>query len=98
MRFLNLMPGSYYISVWTSSFNEAHDVIENVTRLHVEPSDYYGTGRGVEARFGVIFVPYRWVLHPGTSAETVSSLTAAAPARNDVPAAPGRVAETGLAV
>jgi lipopolysaccharide transport system ATP-binding protein len=58
--FLNLMPGAYYISIWASSFHEWHDVLHNVATLDVEPSDYYGTGRGVESRFGLMFFPFRW--------------------------------------
>jgi lipopolysaccharide transport system ATP-binding protein len=58
--FLNLMPGNYYLSVWASSLNEWHDVIENVAMLEIEPSDYYGSGRGIEARFGLVFFPFRW--------------------------------------
>jgi lipopolysaccharide transport system ATP-binding protein len=57
---LNLMPATYYLGVWASSFHEWHDVLDNVTRLEVEPSDFYGTGRGIEARFGLIFLPFRW--------------------------------------
>jgi len=64
--FLNLMPGSYYLSVWASSFNEWHDMLENVAALEIEPSDYYGTGRGIEARFGLIFFPFHWT-HTGSS-------------------------------
>jgi lipopolysaccharide transport system ATP-binding protein len=59
--FLNLMPGTYYIGVWVSSFNEWHDVLDKVCKLEIEPSDYYGTGRGIEPRFGILFLPYRWV-------------------------------------
>ena len=55
------MPGTYYLSAWVSSFNEWHDVLENIARLELETSDYYGTGRGIEARFGMIFLPFRWV-------------------------------------
>jgi lipopolysaccharide transport system ATP-binding protein len=58
--FLNLMPGSYYATVLVASMNEYHDWLENVARIEVEPSDYYGTGRGVEARFGLVFFPFRW--------------------------------------
>jgi hypothetical protein len=43
-----------------SSFHEWHDVLDNVAKLEVEPSDFYGTGRGVESRFGLIFLPFRW--------------------------------------
>jgi lipopolysaccharide transport system ATP-binding protein len=75
---LNLMPGTYHLSVWVSSFHEWHDVLDNVAVLNVEPSDYYGTGRGVEARFGLIFVPFRWKV-PGETqsgrAETLADET-----------------------
>src|SRR5262249_47351202 len=58
--FLNLMPGTYYLGIWASSHHEWHDVLEDVAQLDVQPSDYYGTGRGVEARFGLVFFPFRW--------------------------------------
>ena len=57
---LNLMPGTYYLGLWTSSLDEYHDVLDNVAKLDVEPSDFYGTGRGIEARFGLMFFPFRW--------------------------------------
>jgi hypothetical protein len=57
---LNLMPATYYLSVWASSLHEWHDVLDNVATLEVEPSDYYGTGRGIESRFGLVFFPFRW--------------------------------------
>jgi hypothetical protein len=57
---LNLMPGTYYVGVWVSSYHEYHDVLDNVAKIDVEPSDYYGTGRGIEARFGLVFFPFRW--------------------------------------
>ena len=55
------MPGIYYIGVWIMGFGVVYDVLENVAKLEVEPSDYYGTGRGTEARFGMIFLPFRWL-------------------------------------
>jgi lipopolysaccharide transport system ATP-binding protein len=58
--FLNLMPGTYYAEVLVASMNEYHDRLENVAKIDVEPSDYYGTGRGIEARFGLVFFPFRW--------------------------------------
>ncbi len=57
--FLNLMPGTYYIGVWLHRFGADYDTLDNVATLEVEPSDYYGTGR-LEAKFGMIFLPYRW--------------------------------------
>ena len=64
--FLNLMPGTYRIGVWASSFAEWHDVLDNCAALNVETSDYYGSGRGIEARFGLVFLPCSW-RSPATS-------------------------------
>jgi len=58
--YLNLMPGTYVLGVWAGSNHEWLDVLENVTRIEVEPSDFYGTGRGIESRFGLMFLPFRW--------------------------------------
>jgi len=58
---LNLMPGTYYVGAWAATYNEMQDQVEHAAKMEVEASDFYGTGRGVEARFGIIFVPYRWV-------------------------------------
>lgn len=66
INFLNLMPGSYYLSVWAASFEEYHDVLDHVAKIDLEASDYYGTGRGVESRFGLIFLPFRWK-HDGSA-------------------------------
>ena len=68
--FLNLMPGTYYLGVWASGFHEWHDVVDKAAKLEVEPSDYYGTGRGVESRFGLIFLPFRWI-HSGEDVPAV---------------------------
>jgi lipopolysaccharide transport system ATP-binding protein len=57
---LNLMPSTYWLGVWVSSFHEWHDVLDNVAQINVEPSDFYGTGRGLESRFGLVFFPFRW--------------------------------------
>jgi hypothetical protein len=53
--FLNLMPGTYYAGVEVASMYDIHDSLENVVKIDLEPSDYYGTGRGVEERFGLVF-------------------------------------------
>jgi hypothetical protein len=46
--------------MWAASFGEWHDLLENVVKLDIEPSDYYGTGRGIEPRFGMVFFAFRW--------------------------------------
>jgi lipopolysaccharide transport system ATP-binding protein len=59
--FLNLMPGTYYLGIWAASIGgEWHDVLDHVMTLEVEPSDYFGSGRGIESRFGLLFFPCRW--------------------------------------
>jgi lipopolysaccharide transport system ATP-binding protein len=59
--FLNLMPGTYYLGIWAASNGgEWHDVLDHVMTLEVEPSDYFGTGRGIESRFGLMFFPCCW--------------------------------------
>ena len=59
--FLNLMPGTYYVGIWVSSMGaEWHDVLDHVMTLEVESSDYFGSGRGIESRFGLMFFPCRW--------------------------------------
>lgn len=83
--FLNLMPGSYNLGIWVSSMDEWHDVLDNVTRLEIEPADYYGTGRGLESRFGLIFLPCRFTSRAdlagddelGTTNATADEVTAA---------------------
>ena len=73
--FLNLMPGIYYIGVWLMGFGGVeYDTLDNVAKLEVQPSDYYGTGRGIEARFGMIFLPYRWTAN-GSSKTHENSLS-----------------------
>jgi homopolymeric O-antigen transport system ATP-binding protein len=60
--FLHLMPGTYTVGTWAASIGaELHDLIDNAGNLDVEPADVYGTGRGLEARFGVTFFKLRWL-------------------------------------
>ena len=73
--YLNLMPGTYYLGVWASSLHEWHDQLDNVATLELEPSDYYGTGRGIEARFGLVFFPFHWTAGArGSCSEAATNL------------------------
>ena len=58
--FLNLLPDTYYIGVWVASTYVAYDYLDNIAKLEIEPSDYYGTGRGIHSRYGLVFLPYQW--------------------------------------
>lgn len=58
--FLNFLPGRYYLSLWLGPAGNIQDVIQNCVVLDVETSDYYKSGRGMESRFGLVFLPCRW--------------------------------------
>jgi lipopolysaccharide transport system ATP-binding protein len=58
--FLNFLPGRYYLSLWLGVPGDIQDVIQNCVVLDVEPSDYYKSGRGIDNRFGLVFLPGRW--------------------------------------
>jgi lipopolysaccharide transport system ATP-binding protein len=57
---LYLLPGRYYLSLWLGKWSNQHDVLKNCISFDVEPSDYYGSGRGIDAAFGLMFFPSRW--------------------------------------
>lgn len=57
---LYLLPGRYYLSLWLGKWNNLHDVLKNCVAFDVEPADYYGSGRGIESGFGLMFFPSRW--------------------------------------
>jgi lipopolysaccharide transport system ATP-binding protein len=56
---LYLLPGRYYLSLWLG-WKTYYDVLRNCIAIDVEPSNFYGSGRGIESRFGVMFFPSRW--------------------------------------
>jgi lipopolysaccharide transport system ATP-binding protein len=56
---LYLLPGRYYLSLWLG-WKTYYDVLKNCIAFDVEPSNYYGSGRGIESRFGLMFLPSRW--------------------------------------
>jgi len=59
--FLNLMPGRFYLTLWLKGpDSKDHDLLENCMTMDVETSDYYGSGRGINPQFGLIFLPTRW--------------------------------------
>jgi len=73
--FLNLMPGRYFLSLWLSSPGGVlHDVLEHCAVLDVEPSNYYKSGRGIDSRFGILFLPCRWDLS-GLHSASVDAVT-----------------------
>jgi len=75
---LNLTPGTYYAGLWAATPGEWHDVLDNVAKMDIQPSDYYGTGRAVDARFGLVFFSCRWNL-PGNGQSGLIETAAALP-------------------
>jgi lipopolysaccharide transport system ATP-binding protein len=58
---LNLMPTRYYLSLWIESTGKLfYDQLDYCGTFDVEPSDFYGTGRGIDSHFGLIFLPASW--------------------------------------
>ena len=57
---LHFQPGRYYLSLWLGKWPDFHDGLKNCVSFDVESSDYYGSGRGIDSRFGLIFLPCRW--------------------------------------
>ena len=58
---LNLLPGRFYLSLWASSVgSKRYDRLDRCTIFDVESSDFYGSGRGIEGRWGVMFFPCSW--------------------------------------
>jgi homopolymeric O-antigen transport system ATP-binding protein len=61
--FLNLMPGRYYLTLRAESVGPIHyDVLDRCLALNVEASNYYQSGRGINSRFGLVFLPCQWEL------------------------------------
>jgi lipopolysaccharide transport system ATP-binding protein len=77
--FLNLIPGTYYAGLWAATSGTWHDVLDKFAKFDVQPTDFYGTGRGLESGSGLVFFRCRWTA-PGNalsgSAETSAAPTA----------------------
>jgi lipopolysaccharide transport system ATP-binding protein len=57
---LNLTPGAYYAGLWAATPGEWHDVLDHIAKIDVQSSDYYGTGRAVDARYGLVVFSCQW--------------------------------------
>jgi lipopolysaccharide transport system ATP-binding protein len=60
---LNLMPSRYQGKIIIRSVGkEPYDSLENCLPLDIETSDFYGSGRGIDRRYGLVCFPCRWKL------------------------------------
>ena len=63
--FLNLMPRCYYLTLWLkSATGQMYDALEHCATMEVETSNYYRSGRGIDSRFGLVFMPCQWQASP----------------------------------
>ncbi|MCI0424114.1 MAG: Wzt carbohydrate-binding domain-containing protein [Acidobacteria bacterium] len=58
--FLNLMPGRYNLSLFLCDAERLHDLLQHCVVMDVEASNFYNSGRGIDPKFGLIFLPCRW--------------------------------------
>jgi lipopolysaccharide transport system ATP-binding protein len=58
---LNLMPSRYYLTLWLASTGGLKfDHLDHCVALDVEPSDPYGTGKGMGRQFGLMYLTGGW--------------------------------------
>ncbi|HKV25995.1 MAG TPA: ABC transporter ATP-binding protein [Candidatus Acidoferrum sp.] len=60
---LNLLPATYYLSLWiTGTDAKVYDGLEHCTRLEVTAANIYNSTRLIDSRYGIVFLPQRWKL------------------------------------
>lgn len=63
----NFLPGRYYVSLCVKSQGPTfYDVLDHCLQFEVEPSNFYGSGRGMQRYFGIVFLPRKWQLSVAT--------------------------------
>jgi hypothetical protein len=63
--FLNLMPGRYHVSLVLGARGLLSDMLDYCGALEVEAPDFYYSGKGIDSRFGIIFLPFKCTLNGG---------------------------------
>lgn len=61
---LNLVPGTYYFSLWLTGISQiVFDGIEYCLKLEVEGSpNIYQSSRVIDSRYGIVYFPQKWEL------------------------------------
>lgn len=70
---LYLLPGRFYLSLWLGKWDNLHDVLKNCIAFDVEPADCYGSGRGIDRSFGLMFLPSRWKSVPPQDRSSIAA-------------------------
>ena len=60
---LPLVPDRYYLSLWLASVGPKYDHVDLCATFDVEAADVHKSGRQMDERFGIVFVPSQWK-HP----------------------------------
>lgn len=61
VEFLNLMPGRYSVTLFLGAVGPLfQDLLDHCGTLEIEPSDFYKSGKGIESRFGLVCMPFKW--------------------------------------
>lgn len=78
---LNFSPGRYSLSLWLASHTQDFDVLNHCAVLEVKPSDFYGSGRGINRFLGTFLLPCTWSLN-GRSEKLVDGEAEKGPTQN----------------
>lgn len=71
--FLNLTPGRYMVSLEVGAMGLCYDRLDYCGTMEIDTSDYYGSGKGIESRFGLMFLPIRWnLVSPNVETNAIS--------------------------
>ena len=66
----SFLPGRYYLSLWLKVQGPTYfDVLEHCLHFDVQASDFYGSGKGIDRYFGIVFLPCRWRLSAAIETE-----------------------------
>ena len=65
---LFLQPNRYFLSLWIDSVGQKHDSVEHCIAIDVEESNVHeNQGRGVHAKWGLVYMPSKWTHRPSVS-------------------------------
>jgi lipopolysaccharide transport system ATP-binding protein len=71
---LFLQPNRYYLSLWIASTGQLFDKIDHCIAIDVEESNAHNNqGRGVHAKWGLVYMPSRWNIASGVGVPDTES-------------------------
>ena len=70
-----LVPDRYYLSFWLASVGPKYDHVDHCLVLDVEAADVHDTGRELDTRFGIMYMPCKWHLPSNESGAAAAALS-----------------------